>query len=200
MCAGIAGWLVATGFQAGSTKMGVVDVGKVFSDSEYAKAQSAALQQTVDARTAMLEFVKQYRLFTPEQASAFKDLSTKGVPTPAEKTQLDKIKADVQAADKTFRDLQTKKNPTPDDTAKMTLYTQEVQTMSATSMRWAQGFDEEIRTLNEKLRNDTLQRVRDAVKVVGAKQGFTLIFSSDVAPYGASDVTDDTLKAMNAKK
>ena len=70
VAAGIGGSIVASGFQAPTTKIGVVDVGKVFNDSEYAKTQAAALQQTVDARSTMLEFVKTYRLFTPEVIAA----------------------------------------------------------------------------------------------------------------------------------
>ena len=200
VAAGISGWLMATGFQATTTKVGVVDVGKVFNDSDYVKSQSATLQGTVDARTAMLEFVKANRLFTDKQAAAFRDLSVKPALTPDEKTQLEKIKADVVAADKEFRDLQTKKTPTADDIKKMNDYNVEAQGMAATSMRWAQSFDQEIRDLNEKWRNEGIDRVRDAVKAVGTKQSFTIVYSNDIAPYGAIDVSDDVLKAMNSKK
>src|SRR5207302_127796 len=93
------GWIVAAaltvfaataGFQGTTTKIGVVDMGKVFADSEYAKSQTQSLQNVGQARQSMLDFVNEYRAFTIEQATRFHDLSIKPNPTAPEKAEIEK--------------------------------------------------------------------------------------------------------------
>jgi Skp family chaperone for outer membrane proteins len=45
---------------------------------------------------------------------------------------------------------------------------------------------------------DVLNKARGAVQKVGKRDGYTLVMESNVAPYGATDVTDDALKVMDS--
>src|SRR5688572_7618411 len=111
------GWVVAAalgatmfagGFQVNSQKIGVVDMAKVFGDSEFAKKQSEQLKAFGNARSGILEFLETYRAFTPEQAARFRELSLKANASAAEKAEVEKIKQDVMAADKKLKALQQK--------------------------------------------------------------------------------------------
>jgi Skp family chaperone for outer membrane proteins len=200
LTAGMAGAMFAGGFQTKSEKIGVVDVGSVFQNSDMTHTKQEELKAMQQSRYDVLQFVHTYRAITPVQADRFKTLSLKDAITPAEKTELDKLKADVQATNQSVNALQTKPSPTADDIARMDAINAQKQQMAAMEQRWAQEFDRDLRTKQDELRKVVLDRVQDSLKDVGKKQAYSLIFVRDVAPYGANDVTADTLKVMNAKK
>lgn len=198
--AGLLALMAGLGFQSTSNKFGVVDVAKVFNDSDFKKKQDDTLKAVGDSRAAILDFMENFRAFTPEQATRFRELSLKPQRTAAEQSELDKLKADVQAADAAFKQLQTKPTPTPAEVTQLQDYNARSQTTASLSQRWAREFDDEVRTMNDKMRDQTMDRIDKAIKEVSSKQGYTVVFSADLAPYGANDVTADTLKAMNAQK
>jgi len=196
----LAGIMIGSGFQAKTDKVGVVDLGEVFSTSEYAKTQTDTLRTMGQARQDLVQFVNTYPVFSQEQAQRFRDLSVKPQPTAAEKAELEKIKQDVIAQDKRFKALQTKANPTPEEVATLREFNERAQTMLKTLDRWSREFSDEFQSMQDKLRADTLDRVKAAVKEVGSKQGFNIVYSQDAAPYAANTITQDALKAMNSKK
>lgn len=200
VAAGLAVVAATAGFQGSTTRIGVVDMTQVFNDSDFAKSQVDLLKSLGQARQDMLQFVDSYRTFTPEQATRFHDLSIKpGVPTPAEKTELDTIKKAVQTADSRLKDLQQKTSLTPAETTEMAELSRRVQTTGDTAQKWSRDANDEVEKYQQKLQKDTLDKVRDAVKQVGQSGGYTIIFVTDVAPYGANNVTADALKVMNKK-
>ncbi len=203
------GWVVtgglvvalgAMGFQGTTTKIGVVDMTRVFNDSEFAKTQVDSLKALGQARQDMLQFVDSYRTFTPEQATRYHDLSTKaGVLTAAEKAELDNIKKAVQTADGRLKDLQQKTNLTAAEQSEMADLSRRVQTTGDMAQKWSRDANDEVSNYQQKLQKDTLDKVKDAVKQIGQQDGYTIIFVTDVAPYGANNVTEAALKVMNKK-
>jgi len=200
LAAGIAGMMAGSGFQGKTDKYGVVDLAEVFTASEYAKAQTEALRSLSAQRQDILQFANTYPVFSAEQAQRFRELSVKAQPTAAEKAELDKLKNDVIAQDKRFKDDQLKANPGPEVVARLKEYSDRTQTMIKTLDRWAREFGDELMSQQEKLRSDTLQRVKTAVQEVGQKQGYSIVYVQDIVPYGANNITNDSLKAMNSKK
>lgn len=202
------GWVVAaaliavavgSGFQGSTQKIGVVDATKVFNDSDYAKAQVDQLKALGQARQDMLQFVESYRTFTVEQAMKFHDLSTKAMPTAADKTEIDGIKKAVIAADTRLKDLQTKANPTPAESAELNELSGRVRSTNETAQRWGRDAQDEFDQKRQELNKLGLDKVRDAIKQAASAQGYTLVFITDIAPYGANDLTAETLKVMNKK-
>lgn len=203
------GWIVAaaliaaaitTGFQGSTTKLGIIDASKVLNDSEYVKTQADGLKALVQARQDMVQFVQSYPTFTVQQATSFHDLSLKPVPTAADTAAITKIKTDVQASNKRLKELQTKANPTAAEQTELNQLSQEVQTTSDMLQRWTQDAQTEIDGKRQDLQKDGRDKVKDAIKQVAKDQGYTVVFISDFAPYGANDLTDPVLKAMNSKK
>lgn len=192
--------MTGSGFQAKANKFGVVDLAQVFSQSDFAKSQTDSLRNLSAQRQDVLQFANTYPVFSAEQTQRFRELSVKPQPTTAEKAELDKLKNDVMAQDKKFKDLQTKAQPTPDEVSLLREYNDRTQNMVKTIDRWAREFGDELNGLQEKLRKDTLERVKVAVQEVGTKQGYSVIYVQDIVPYAANNVTADSLKAMNAKK
>jgi len=194
------GVFAAVGFQDASNKIGIVDISKVVEMSDFGKANQASFNQMKTAREGVLEFIDTYRVLTVEQATRFRDLSIKPTPTAEEKAELDRIKADVMAADKKNKELSVKANLTPEDRALIEEYSKRANNMEMTAGRWLREFTNELQGWADKQKLTSLDRARAAVQEVAKAQGFTVVFEVGVAPYGANDITDAALKAMNAKK
>lgn len=200
LAAGIAGAMGGSGFQAKTEKWGVVDLAQVFTTSDFAKNQTDALRNLSTQRQDILQFANTYPVFSAEQSSRFRELSVKPQTTAAEKAELEKLKTTVIAQDKKFKDLIIKPQPTPDEVAALREFNDRNQTMVKTIDRWAREFGEELQTMQAKLQKDAMDRVKTAVQEVGTKQGYSVIYVQDVVPYAANNITNDSLKAMNAKK
>lgn len=195
----LGGFIVVSGFQDANQKIGVVDLATVVEQSNFGKQNQTAFTQMKSSREGVLEFVDTYRVLTAEQATRFKDLSVKPSITEAEKAELERIKADVIAADKKSKELNTKQNLTPEERTLMQEYANRSQGLELTAQRWYREFTTELQQWTEKQKIDSINKARDAVREVARTQGYSVVFESSVAPYGANDLSDAALKAMNAK-
>jgi|SRR5579862_4318106 len=210
MKAGNLGWVVAAslfavaataGFQSG-IKIGIVDGAKVFNDSDYVKGQLDNLRALGASRQQMLDFADANKTFTNEQATKYHDLSLKDPATftAADKAELDTIKKSVEAASNRLGVLQQKQNPSDAENIELQQLSNEIKATTALLQRWRQAAQDEFDTAREKVKKDGTDRVRETIKQVGSGGAYTIVFSADIAPYGANDLTDATLKAMNSKK
>ncbi len=59
-----------------------------------------------------------------------------------------------------------------------------------------QQFDTEIKQKQLSLHDAAMGKVRTAVKDVAQKQGYTIVFGVDAAPYAANDLTAEVLKVV----
>lgn len=200
VCAALAGVMLGGGFKQGSEKTGVVDVAKIVEQSDYGKLSQETFNKMKVAREGVLEFMDQYRVLTNEQAVRIKDLSLKEILKPDEKTELDRLKSEVMLADKRSKELSTKTALTPEERTLMQEYANRSQNMEQLAQRWYREFTTDLQAWTDKQKLSSIERARGAIHEVAKAQGFTVVFEVGVAPYGANDLSDAALKAMNAKK
>lgn len=198
--AAIAGIFFAVGFQDNASKFGVIDMAKVVENSDFGKQNQADFNAMKSAREGLLEFIDQYRVLSVEQANKIKDLSIKPNLSSGEKAELESTKAAVIAAFNKNKELALKPNLTPEERNLIEEYARNSANMEQTAQRWLRDFTTELQAWADKQKVESLNRARAAVNEVAKAQGYTLIFEVGVAPYGANDITDAALKAMNAKK
>jgi Skp family chaperone for outer membrane proteins len=197
----LAGGMLVAGFQGGKDKTGIVDVEKVFNDSTFAKSQSENLRNMGEARQSVLVFVNQYRTMKTEDATKFRDLTIKATPlSEAEKAELERIKREAQAAETKYRELSTKAGPTQDELKTITDLNTRKDANGDLLQQWQQDFTAEVQAKQQTLRGEALTKVKQAIGKVAREQGYSMIFDSQMVPYSANDLTDETLKAMNAMK
>ncbi len=199
VAAAAVGVLTASGFQ-GETKMGVVDISDVVEQSDYGKKNQEDFNAMKSAREGILEFIDTYRVLTNEQALKMRELTLKANATAAEKAELETLKATIIASDKKSKELAQKPNLTPEERTLMQDYAQRSQTMEQVAQRWFREFTNEMQQWADKQKAASIQKAREAVTEVAKAGSFTIVFESGVAPYGANDLTQPALKAMNAKK
>lgn len=196
----MAGLFLFAGFQPSQEKTGVVDMNKVISESKLGKKNQDDLQAAFLARQNLLAFLDNNRVATVEQATKLRGFALKGAPlTPQEKTEDDRIKADIQASTKTFETLNQKANPTDQDRIQLQEFNQRQRAMAMTLETWQQEFSQEIGRRQQDLRASEIAAAREALSAVGKKSGYTIIHEMQVAPYGANDLTGDTTKEMDSK-
>ena len=192
--------MAGLGFQGGSEKSAVVDVQKVVEQSEFGKQNQVTFNEMKTGREAVLEFIDTYRVLTADQAQKIRDLSLKVGITAPEKAELERVKADVIAADKKSKELSQKSNLTPEERTLIEDYARRSQAMEATAQRWFREFTTEMQTWADKQKLASVDKARVAIQEVGKAGAYSIVFEVGVAPYGANDITDSALKAMNAKK
>ncbi len=200
IAAALGGIMLAGGFQDGAAKSGVVDFANLVEKSDYFKAEDGKLSTMKAAREGLLQFLFENKSATTEQATRLRDLTIKEAVTAPEKTEMDKIKVDIQASEKKFKELGTKPNLTPDETTLMRELAGRRQTIEDVLPRWQQEFERELQGKFAVVRNNAIDRAKTALNEVAKSGGYSIIFRSAVAPSAAHDVTDAALKSMNAKK
>ncbi len=200
LAAALLGIFLAEAFQAPTDKFGVVDIQKVVDDSDFGKANQDKFKTMKSAREGVLEFVDTYRVLTNEQAQRLRDLSLKDSLTVEERAELDRIKADVMSSSKKSAELVGKPSMSPDEKALVDDYTRRAQQMEQVAKRWYSEFSTDLQKWADDQKAASVDKARSAVQDVAKSQGYTVVFEVGIAPYGANDITDASLKAMNAKK
>ncbi|AIE85176.1 OmpH family outer membrane protein [Fimbriimonas ginsengisoli] len=196
----LAGGIAGVGFQGGNEKVGTVDLAKVFNDSEYAKKQTELLRTMGTTRQSIMEFLKANPHMKAEDATKFRDLSLKDPLAAPDKAELERLKNEAQATETKYRELSTKDKPTPTEVTQIEELNRRRETAVQLLEKWNSDFTAEVGQRQEGLRNETLQRVKEAVQQAAKSQGYSMVFVQDVAPYSANDLTAEALKVMNAKK
>ncbi len=204
------GWVVAaafaavtfaSGFQTPSMKFGVVDIAKVVENSSYGKETQTMFRQMQASREGLLEFIDTNRVLTTEQAQRLRDLTIKTNPTNEEKAELERIKAEVITANKKWAELSTKAaGLTAEERTLLEDYARRSQAMSEFADRLLKQFTNEIQGWASDQKVKGLERARTSVQEVAKAEGYNVVFEIGIAPFGANDLTDAALKAMDAKK
>lgn len=198
--ASLLGCIVGMGFQAKADKTGIVDLNRVFAESEYAKKQNESIRNLFASRQAVVDFIKTYRTLKPEDANKFRELSTKATQTAQDKAEIERIRTQAQADEQKYKELTIKSQPTAADVSAIEEMNRRRDATARMMEQWGQEFNNELQAKQDSSRTEALQKVKESVQQVAKDQGYTIVFAQDVAPYSANDITDAALKVMNTKK
>jgi Skp family chaperone for outer membrane proteins len=196
----LAGVLASVGFQGAPESIAVVDLQKVIKSSDLYKVKEAEFQAQVMSRQTLLKFISDNRVINAEEWPKLRDLSLKDKPTDADKAELQKIKDDVVANTKKLADLQVKPQKTADDVTLMEELQRYVQQTQSLARDLQDALvNHELPALQDQAAKAVEDQARIAVAAIGKEQGYTIVFDTLAAPYGAHDITADSLTRMNKK-
>lgn len=197
LLAGVLAVGALSGFQGSANlKFATVDTGKVFDGSPLATSNTELLRTANANRMTILQFIDRNPAMDPNDAKKFAELSTKENPTPAEKTEIDRLRTAAEATTANRNLLATKNPPSDAERTQLADYGSKVNANRNLVQGLAAKFDDEIQTMRVDLRTKTLARVREVVRTVGAKGGYTVVFDAEMAPYAANDITEEVSKAL----
>lgn len=197
--AGAIALFAATGLQNNAAKFGVVDMQRMLAESASGKAVQTQLQTELNTRQGVLEFINTNRVLTIDQAKKLRELSVKPVPTEADKTELDKLKEAIKAESKKFNDLSMKASPTEAERAQITELQGRRQAMDQLLQQWHQEMMDELNQVEATKMGELGKKAKDVIQALGKKEGYSVVFPSNVAVYSANDITDAAIKALDAK-
>jgi Skp family chaperone for outer membrane proteins len=192
------GVAVASGFQDTSNKLAVVDIAQVVEKSTHGKTNQDTFAKMKKNREDLLQFLDDNRVLTTEQAQDLRALWLKDVPTGDEKARMDRIKADVVLSNKKWTEMGTKSTLTAEDRALLDDYAKRGQNIELVARRWYSEFTNEMQSWADKQKVASIEKARAAIQSVAKAQGYTIVFEVGIAPYGANDLTQPALQAMNA--
>jgi hypothetical protein len=163
------------------------------------KSMAEDLNKMVSERQAVLEYLDRYRVIKKADAEKFKTLSLKANKTDAEKAELEKVKTYAQDQKKKFEDLQLKPAPTAEELKQLDDFRTRQAEIGDYLNTLNTDFQQELKAKQNAVQKSALDTYTNSVKEVAKKQGFTIIFDKNVAPYGANDITDDVAKTAIKK-
>jgi len=189
--------IAISAFQGPTSKFGVVNTSDVAEKSKLGQREKKAFEETRTRLGAMMQFMNNNKVLKREDANKLVELWRMEKPTADQTKQLETIKTEAQKNSDELRRLISILNPTADEQAK-------IRELSAL----AQNTEDLLPQLGEALaggmqqqanakQQDVIEKARAATRKYGAKEGYTLVFESATAPYGANDVTDAVLKVMD---
>lgn len=189
---------VASGFQDSANKIAVVDIAQVVEKSNHGKANQDTFAKMKKNREDLLQFIDDNRVLTNEQAQELRTIWSKDNPTADEKNKMERIKADVVASNKKWTELSGKATLTAEDRTLLDEYAKRGQNMELVARRWYNDFTNEMQGWADKQKVASIEKARTAIQSVAKAQGYTIVFEVGIAPYGANDLTQPALQAMNA--
>lgn len=196
----LGGVLASSGFQGTTESYAVVDLQKVVKSSNLYAVQEAKFKAQVDARQNLLQFINDNRVISAEQWPKLRDLSIKDNPTPAEQTELQTVKDAISKRTKDLATLQAVKTPTADQVSILEAMQRDVQQTQVSARELQDIFGRDLPQLQDQAAKVVEDQARQAVSAIGKEQGYTIVFDTLAAPYGAKDITADSLTRMNTKK
>ena len=186
-----------SGFQANTApKFATVDMTKVAENSNLIAANKEVFDTARRTRADVLDFIVANRAMDTNDAKKFAEISTKATPTPADRAETDRLRAAGLAATTNQRALSTKTPLTDPEKAQLDNYGKQAQANGALLSTLQAQFQSDLQKTDDDLTTKAQERIRDVVRTVGVKQGYTVVFSVNAAPYAANDLTDEATKAL----
>lgn len=203
------GWIFAaalatvffgSGFQAQTDKSGVVNVQRLISESDFGKTSQGSIDRVAAVRKEIITFLVENPVLTIDQAQRFRELMLKPNRTSEDDLRIAQIKADASANTKKLQELANKSSLTPEERAIATDFNNRAVQTRQQASDWGRDFQEELQAFGDNQYRQVLERVRVAIGESAKAQGYSTVFDDRYAPFGANDLTDAALTAMNAKK
>jgi Skp family chaperone for outer membrane proteins len=118
-------------------------------------------------------------------------------PTDADTQKLAQITKAASTENQKQADLAQKASPTADDQKALSDYHARATVNKEFTQKLEQTYEKDIRTEQDKLKNDALDKVRKTIGDLARKQGYSIVFNLDSAPFAANNLTDEVVKEVN---
>ena len=191
------GMFALTAWQNNTQKFGVVNLGDVAEKSKLCVREKQEFEALRTKYGSLIQFLNTNKAVAREDATKIIDIWRKDAPTAAENQQLEQLKTKAQTQSEELRRLISVLNPTAEQQSR-------IRELSG----WSQATEDVLPQLDNLLgqamqsrantkQQEVLDKARAAVQKVGKRDGFTMVFESQVAVYGATDLTSEALKTMD---
>ncbi|MCH8274550.1 MAG: hypothetical protein IH851_07155 [Armatimonadetes bacterium] len=190
--------LLVTALQDPPLKFGVVDLVSVADKSLLGAQKKQEFDQQRDRMLGLLQYLDGNRAMTSAQADRLRELMLRTEPSDGEKTELENLKKTIGAQVAEMNTLIGLTNHTEAQTARLGELSRMQRETVTRIGGWNEVFLRQISLEAEESRAEVLGKAREAAEKVGKRDGYTIVFDKTIAPYAANDLSDETIKQMDA--
>lgn len=184
-------------FQAQPAKMATVNLAMVADKSKLGIREKQQFEALRAKLSSMLQFMNNNKVMTLEQGAKLRELWITENPTGAQIQELEKLKTAIQTASEELRRLLTETQPDEAKIARIRELTRLVNQTDDILPELDQQYTMLMRQKAEEKQQSVIEKARAAVQKIGKRDGYTVIFESNVAPYAANDITEEAVKTMD---
>ena len=187
----------ASAAPAGMPAFGSVDIQKLQTESSRKAKYDTDLHALADRlNTAFTKQTASIMLIKAEQTD-LGGLLSKVNPTESDNTRVAVLQSKATKSAQELTDLQQAKAPTPADTARIASLTTQYDAGKAALQEIGDGYQAQLKTLQEKDNTEFTQSVKEAISAVAQQKGLSVVFDSNIAVYTTNDITADVVKRIN---
>lgn len=182
---------------SGMPTFGSVDISKLQTESSKKARYDTELHSLADRLNTAFTQQAASIMLSKAQQTELGGLLSKAAPTESDRTRVAVLQAQAGKAAQELTDLQQVKAPTPADTKRIADLTSQYDAGKATLAEIGDGYQTQLKTLQEKDNTEFTQSVREAIAAVAQQKGLSVVFDSNLAVYTTNDITADVVKRIN---
>ena len=182
-----------------AAQFGIVDLSRLLKDSKSQQQAADTLQRTQQNYMSILKRLDQgtSRFLTEAEINELEALYEKDTLTDADKKRVGDLEAKGDALKRELTTIQNTSQPTPVQSTRLQALG-DMQEKGNSSLQKLVGtldarFKDRARDADQK----ALTQIRGAVAKVAKARSLSAVFTTDVALYATTDITDDVLKELN---
>jgi Skp family chaperone for outer membrane proteins len=191
------GMFALTAFQGNTQKFAVVNLGDVAEKSKLGVREKKEFEALRTKYGSLIQFLNTNKVVAREDSSKIIDIWRKDAPTAAETQQLEQLKTKAQTQSEELRRLISVLNPSAEQQSRIRELSGWSQTTEDILPQLDNLHGQAMQTRANTKQQEVLDKARAAVQKVGKRDGYTMVFESQVAVYGATDLTSEALKTMD---
>jgi Skp family chaperone for outer membrane proteins len=191
------GMFALTAFQGNTQKFAVVNLGDVAEKSKLGVREKKEFEALRTKYGSLIQFLNTNKVVAREDSSKIIDIWRKDAPTAAETQQLEQLKTKAQTQSEELRRLISVLNPSAEQQSRIRELSGWSQTTEDILPQLDNLLGQAMQTRANTKQQEVLDKARAAVQKVGKRDGYTMVFESQVAVYGATDLTSEALKTMD---
>ncbi|KAA0225456.1 hypothetical protein FCG40_09540 [Fimbriimonadia bacterium ATM] len=193
----LAGLFTLSAFQTATPKFGVVDLGVIAEKSKLGAKKKVEFDTMKGKINELMNFIGTHKVVSAEECQKLRELWLTEKPTDDQKKQLDNMKTSVVQRKGEWDTLVRKVNPDAAEKDRLNTLAEMTNASREVLRQWNSEFGVLMQQLANSSEQEVVDKVREAVKKHAKAQGYTMVFETTVAVYGANDVTEDALKVMD---
>ena len=198
LAAFLLGMFALSAYQTNTLKLAVVNLGDVAEQSKLGQREKKDFEALRTKFGALIQFLNTNKVVARDDSSKIIDIWRKEAPTPAETQQLETLKTKAQTQSEELRRLISVLNPSAEQSARIRELSGWSQTTEDILPQLDNALGQAMQARAGAKQQDVLDKARAAVNKVGKRDGYTMVFENQVAVYGATDLTSEALKTMDA--
>jgi Skp family chaperone for outer membrane proteins len=195
----LSGACAAVTSPAPAASIGVVDIDRLMQESDKAKRSNTELQAMQKELEAGLKVIATNRLLTDKELDELGTLKAKATPVAAEQSRITALEDLNKQREGKLKALQTVQNPSSDEKRDLT----ELQGYAIGSGKMIEQDQKDaikkINARNAVLTEEIYKDIKTAVEVVSKESNISVVLNKNAVIQGGVDLTDKTLKKLNAK-